>query len=549
MAPTFTPATQRALAAAGRFSAGVEPNLLHLPEVLLGLLAEPECRAAQILERFQVDSATVRSRWTHLSERDTTPDQPSRFSSDLHSAIQLACERLCDLPQPLPLATEHLLLGLATLESEVSVWLREQGLDVDTLKAEIFRIYGQMPGPLEVDEDIESPSRAKDSQDASISLSEPDERAVMEMSIDELSATDVSPVPEQHHDLSPGGETAALRIIDAGFNRATEGLRVIEDYARFVLDDRHLTELCKRLRHGLTSAMEPIPCAVRHAARETERDVGRNVTTRQEYERADLTSVLAANFKRLQQALRSMEEYAKVVAPEAAEVLESLRYRAYTLERAIDVTAASIERLAEARLYVLIDGGRSSDEMAARASSLIAAGVHVLQLRDKSLPDGELLERARRLRELTAGSDALLIVNDRPDLAALSRADGVHIGQHELSVKDARSIIGPRALIGVSTHSIEQARKAVIDGANYLGVGPTFPTETKALVDFPGLSLLQAIAGEIKLPAFAIGGIRRQNLPEVLATGIGRVAVCGTIASAENPAAAAREILACLSGG
>ena len=98
-------------------------------------------------------------------------------------------------------------------------------------------------------------------------------------------------------------------------------------------------------------------------------------------------------------------------------------------------------------------------------------------------------------------------MNDRPDIARLAGADGVHVGQEELSVKEARTIVGPDALVGRSTHSLEQAREAVLDGANYIGVGPVFPSTTKQFAEFPGLELLRAVSAEIRLPAFAIGGI------------------------------------------
>jgi len=131
-------------------------------------------------------------------------------------------------------------------------------------------------------------------------------------------------------------------------------------------------------------------------------------------------------------------------------------------------------------------------------------------------------------------------MNDRPDLAVLARADGVHVGQEELSVKDARTMVGPEALIGVSTHSIEQARQAVLDGANYLGVGPVFPSGTKHFDRFPGVELLRAVTAEIRLPVFAIGGIGLNNLAEVLQTGIRRIAVSGAVLNAPDPAATAR---------
>jgi thiamine-phosphate pyrophosphorylase len=131
-------------------------------------------------------------------------------------------------------------------------------------------------------------------------------------------------------------------------------------------------------------------------------------------------------------------------------------------------------------------------------------------------------------------------------LAVLARADGVHVGQEELTVKDVRAMVGPDALVGVSTHSIEQARQAVLDGASYIGVGPTFPSGTKHFDEFPGPGLLRAVAAEIRLPAFAVGGITRDNLPDVLSAGFCRIAVGGAVTAASDPAAAARELLAAL---
>jgi thiamine-phosphate pyrophosphorylase len=325
-----------------------------------------------------------------------------------------------------------------------------------------------------------------------------------------------------------------------------------------------LTAQLKHLRHRLASLLAQFPTADLLASRETLADVGTQLSTPSEQTRADLSDVVTANCKRLQESLRSLEEYCKTIDAALAVQLEQLRYHAYTLERAVAITSDSLQRLAHARLYVLIDGRESPSAFAELASSLIAAGVHVLQLRDKRLADRELLDRARQLRELTrstgfqpvSGSQAeslcygpLFIMNDRPDLAALSQADGVHLGQEELTVKDARAIVGPRALIGVSTHSIEQARQAVLEGASYIGVGPTFPSGTKRFDAFPGLDLLRAVSAEIRLPAFAIGGITRDNLPEVLAAGIPRVAVSGAICGSLNPADAAREFLLRLSGG
>ncbi len=338
-------------------------------------------------------------------------------------------------------------------------------------------------------------------------------------------------------------EIDVLRIVDAEANRASEGLRVIEDYVRFVLDDRHLTGLVKQLRHDLAAALARLETADRLAARQSEADVGATLSTAAETIRGDAAAVTAASFKRVQQALRSLEEYSKLIDGQMAEAIELLRYSAYTMERAVGITADSAARLADARLYVLLDGGADEAALARLAETLVAAGVHVLQLRDKQLADQQLLGRARRLREITAGSGTLFIMNDRADLAVLAHADGVHVGQDELSVKDARRIVGPKSLVGVSTHSIQQARQAVLDGANYIGLGPTFPSQTKSFDKFTGLELLRAVAAEIRLPAFAIGGITRENLAQVLETGIDRVAVSSALLNANDPAGAAREFL------
>src|SRR5690606_15435055 len=131
-----------------------------------------------------------------------------------------------------------------------------------------------------------------------------------------------------------------------------------------------------------------------------------------------------------------------------------------------------------------------------RVEAIVAAGAHVVQLRDKQWSDRELIDRARRLRQITRGR-ALFIMNDRPDLAVLADADGVHVGQEELSVKDARTIVGPRRLVGVSTHTLAQARQAVLDGASYIGCGPTFPSGTKSFEQLAGLDFLRAVAAEI----------------------------------------------------
>jgi thiamine-phosphate pyrophosphorylase len=129
----------------------------------------------------------------------------------------------------------------------------------------------------------------------------------------------------------------------------------------------------------------------------------------------------------------------------------------------------------------------------------------------------------------------MFVVNDRPDIASLADADGVHLGQDDLSVKEARRIVGPDRLIGVSTHSVEQVRQAVLEGADYIGVGPVFRSPTKAFDWVPGLEFVRHAAEETSLPSFALGGITLENVRQVVSAGARRIAVASAVIRSKEP--------------
>ncbi len=337
-------------------------------------------------------------------------------------------------------------------------------------------------------------------------------------------------------------EAATWRILDAALNRANEGLRVVEDYTRMVLDDRHLTSLLKNLRHELKETSKSLSTDQLVAHRDSRGDVGTEIGTDAEYQRDGTISIAQANLARVQQSLRTIEEYSKAVAPEMARDVEQLRYRTYTLEKAIVTAMLSHQSLRNARLCVLIDGLETADQFRVLVRQIIEAQADLIQLRDKSLDDRSLVSRGKILTECCHGSSTRWIMNDRSDIALAASAHGVHLGQDDLQVASARRILGPTKIIGVSTHSIEQAREAVLDGANYIGVGPVFHSQTKAFNDYVGLDLLKAVASEISLPAFAIGGINDENLADILSTGISRIAVSGCVAHASDPSAEIRKL-------
>ncbi|NQU76203.1 MAG: thiamine phosphate synthase [Planctomycetes bacterium] len=332
------------------------------------------------------------------------------------------------------------------------------------------------------------------------------------------------------------------RILDANFNRAREALRVAEEYVRFVLDDPALSALAKVMRGRLRTVIESLPAAELLAGRDTEGDVGTTVTTPEEADRPSPAAVATAACKRLGEALRTIEEYIKLIDAGIARDVEQLRYQAYTFEQRLCVRSGLTGRLRRARLCVLLTSDLCRSDPVVTAHAAIAGGADCIQLREKNLPDRQLWDLARRLRALTLQTETLLIINDRPDIAAVVQADGVHVGQDDLPVAEARRIVGGDKLVGLSTHSIDQARAAVAAGADYVGVGPMFPSHTKAAAPVAGISLLKQVAAEIDVPHMAIGGITPDNIGQLAAAGGCCVAVCQAILTADDPQVVCRAV-------
>lgn len=332
-----------------------------------------------------------------------------------------------------------------------------------------------------------------------------------------------------------------LRILDANLNRAREALRVIEDHARFALDDQDAAAAAKDLRHDLVQSATELPAERLLMARNTAGDVGRTLKTAAELRRGDAVDVVRAGFARLTEALRVISEYGKVAAPALAAAAERLRYRAYELETCALLRAEPRAGFRRVRLYVIITAALCRADWLVTAEAALRGGAACLQLREKSLGDGELLRRARDLRGLTSRYGALLVINDRPDIARLAAADGVHVGQDDLPVAEARRIAGSRLLVGKSTHTEEQVRAAVEEQPDYIAVGPMFPSPTKPQAHVPGPGLLARAAELTELPLVAIGGITPENAREVVAAGA--LCACSAVIGADGPESAARSLL------
>jgi thiamine-phosphate pyrophosphorylase len=195
-------------------------------------------------------------------------------------------------------------------------------------------------------------------------------------------------------------------------------------------------------------------------------------------------------------------------------------------------------------LYVILDRGAAGGrELASLLDAVLAGGCRLVQLREKSLPSVELYPIARALRSRCREAGCLFIVNDRVDLALAVEADGVHVGQDDLPAREARRLLRPGMLLGVSTHDELQACRARDDGADYVAVGSMFPTGSKPGFQLVGPELLRRVRPEIAVPLVAIGGITVDNVAEVVRAGADAVAVISAVCAAPDPAGAARTFI------
>lgn len=303
------------------------------------------------------------------------------------------------------------------------------------------------------------------------------------------------------------------RIIDANLNRAREGLRVLEDLARFEIDDAAISRELRAMRHAVGAMANGLTMRLL-AARDVGRDVGAAAPT-------DSTDVVTANFKRVQEALRSLEECGLRRAAR-------LRFRAYDLEKHLVPRLFRARRLRDACVYVLLTPDRWEHA--------VDCGADMVQLRAPGMGVRALTRWGRRVRARTR---ALLIVNNRPDLVEAIDADGVHLGATDPMIADARRAMRADRIIGATTHSLAEARRA--KGADYLSVGPMFPSNTKPGLRARGFAYVRAIH-RLGPPVFAIGGVTPSRVPELRRAGVSRVAVCEAVTAARDPARVVRAL-------
>ena len=333
----------------------------------------------------------------------------------------------------------------------------------------------------------------------------------------------------------PRVDMPVYRILDANLDRAREGLRILEDWCRFGLNDGELTEKFKHLRQSLVQWHTPDL----RAARDTPGDQGTTLTHPQEMTRSDVTQVLQANFCRVEEALRSLEEFGKINRPEMAAACKQMRYQVYTLESTV-LGHQRRQQLLKAQLYLVTSPAANLLEV---VEASLQGGLQIVQYREKEAEDCDRIVIARQLKALCQHYGALFLVNDRVDLALAVDADGVHLGQKDLPIATARGLLGSHRIIGRSTTNPEEMAKALAEGADYIGVGPVYATPTKPDKPAAGLDYVRYAAAHSPVPFYAIGGIDTQNVGEVLAAGATRTAVVRAIMKADDPTAATKHFL------
>jgi len=350
-------------------------------------------------------------------------------------------------------------------------------------------------------------------------------------------------------------EKKVIRIIDANGNRAREGLRVCEDFARFSLGEERLARGLKEARHRIAEAISSLPLHKQDllSSRESERDFGRRSSYDSNSRPQNLSEVVFFNLRRSQEACRVLEEVTFLMDRRISNEFKKTRFDLYQIEKEMMITAMKNERSNiknqisrkirkfDPTLIAITDmtyaKGRSQEEM---MKSALKGGVTMVQLRDEKGSTREVIELAKSLGIITKKIRIPLLINDRVDIALVIGADGVHLGEEDMDPRTARRLLVGQAgmpvppIIGVSVRSPKQAKDAEKRGADYVAVGSIFPSETKRDAKVVGLSTLRSVKKTVHVPVIAIGGINLKNLPKVLETGVDGVAVIQGLLDTEN---------------
>jgi len=336
-----------------------------------------------------------------------------------------------------------------------------------------------------------------------------------------------------------------LRIIDANINRLGEGLRILEEFARMILNDAVLTQKLKDTRHRTVKIDTELHSKLLDS-RDAAGDIGSSMGVAGEENNRDLQGIITANARRVQESLRVLEEMAKI--PELnldSEQYRKSRFELYTIEKELIARVSCKDKLERLKgIYVVIDTewlkGRKPTDIAKQA---IKGGAKVIQIRCKERSTREFLAIASELKVICKENGVLFIVNDSLEVALACGADGLHVGQEDFPVTIAKALIPINMILGCSVRTVDEAIAAKKDGADYLGVGAIFATATKETVQAVGIKRIEEIKKAVDIPIVAIGGINKRNLSKVMKAGAVAAAVISAILGAEDIEKATGELV------
>jgi thiamine-phosphate pyrophosphorylase len=303
-----------------------------------------------------------------------------------------------------------------------------------------------------------------------------------------------------------------------------------------------LTDRAKQLRHELSASISKLDAERLISCRDSLGDVGVGKTVEKQLTRGDLNDCFTAGCKRLTEALRALAEVIRIDDEPLAAAIEKLRFDAYTLEKDIVIFSDTSAKFKSVRLYIVITSNLPA-EVISLAYKCVAGGADCIQLRAKDIEDDRYFALAVEFVKICRDAGVVSIINDRADIAVAAGADGVHLGQNDLPVEQARKLQLAPLIIGKSTHSLKQLRAACAESLTYVGLGPVFATPTKPGADAVGLEYVTSATKELAgtgIAHVAIGGITPDNVERVLDAGAKSVAVCSAVTHASDPAAACR---------
>ena len=339
--------------------------------------------------------------------------------------------------------------------------------------------------------------------------------------------------------VTPPEDKSISQIIDANLDRAREGLRVIEDWCRYVLREKELVITLKDWRHQLALFHRPFY----RNSRSISLDPGVGLTHPEQTDRIHSEQIIIANSSRVQEALRVIEEFSRINDPELSKTASIIRYGTYQIEQELlnkSIILRRNKKLEKCKLYLITSSNCNLYEIILKS---LKAGAQMIQYRCKRLCDKEILYECQKIADLCKQFECLFIINDRIDIALATDADGVHLGQEDMPISIARSLLGNEKIIGKTAHSVNEIKEAEKESCDYLGIGPIYQSKTKKDLNPLGINYAKEAMAVTNLPWFAIGGINEINIKELCSIGVNRVAIASAIINSSDPSLSTKKLL------